>query len=112
MPVAVLAHHHPEDVHHHRHGEHDTVDGVTVVGPGGVSVSDGATGVVTSGDAGVPAPVVPNVAGPGLSGGPQILFNVSPSEQAAYDAAARAAGISRSEWIRTRLNAALNRGSN
>jgi hypothetical protein len=82
------AHDHLDDLHHHRHG----VNGVNGVVDGG-------------GDA-----VVPGDAGPLESGGPvrpQIHFRVQDSERDAYDSAAKAAGISRAEWIRSRLNAAV-----
>jgi hypothetical protein len=52
---------------------------------------------------------VPNVGGTRPSGRPQIQFSVAPSERDSYDTAAQAAGMSRSEWIRTRLNAAAGR---
>jgi hypothetical protein len=40
---------------------------------------------------------------------PQIQFSVDPSECDSYDAAAAAAGVSRAEWIRSRLNDAARR---
>jgi hypothetical protein len=100
-------HHHD---HHHGHGDHEWVGGVDVEnGSVGASV-DGAAGVVVpAGDGAGAAAVVPNVGGIGPSGLRQIQFSVAPSERDSYDTAAQAAGMSRSEWIRTRLNAAAGR---
>ena len=81
------------------------MDGVVV---GGGVATDGTPGVVTAGD-GAAAPVAADVAAPVPSGRPQIQFSVDPSEIDSYDAAARAAGMSREEWIRNRLNAAAGR---
>jgi hypothetical protein len=67
-------------------------------------------------DAGTGLPVVAADAGPavvatggtsGASGLPQVHFSVDPSQREAYDAAAQAAGMSRADWIRSRLDAAL-----
>jgi hypothetical protein len=95
-------HHHHD---HHNHGDHEWVDGVVV---GGGVATDGGVAPVTTGD-GVAAPAV--VAGDGTasvgSGRPQIQFSVDPAELDSYDAAARAAGMTRLEWIRSRLNAAV-----
>jgi hypothetical protein len=90
-----------EDVHHHRHGPGVGVNGVTVDGGDGGVVVDGGAAAVPAGDV---APV-----GTSLPGRPQIHFSVSDSERDTYGAAARAAGMNRSEWIRTRLNAAVSR---
>jgi hypothetical protein len=99
--------HHHHDAHHHEHGDHEWVGG-TVIG-NGVSV-DGTPGVAVTGSDGVPAAaVVPDVAPTGPAGRPQIQFSVDPAERDSYEAAAQAAGMSRSEWIRTRLNAAAGR---
>jgi hypothetical protein len=106
-------HEHDHD-HHHRHDHHDHWDhewvGGVVVGDG-VAV-DGGVAPVTIGD-GVPAQAVVagDVAPPVGSGRPQIQFSVDPSELDSYDAAARAAGMTRSEWIRSRLNAAVSQES-
>ena len=38
-----------------------------------------------------------------------MFFSFNLSERDRYDAAARAAGVSRDEWIRSRLSAAIGR---
>jgi uncharacterized protein (DUF1778 family) len=43
--------------------------------------------------------------------GERIEFRAEPHERAAYEAAAQAAGLERSEWMRDRLNAAVRRES-
>ena len=97
--------HHHHDVHHHERGDHEWVGGTVV--ENGVSV-DGTPGVAITGNDGVPsAAVVPSVAP--TENRPQIQFSVDPAERDSYEAAAQAAGMSRSEWIRTRLNAAAGR---
>jgi hypothetical protein len=102
-------HEHHEDHLHHRHGVNGVVDGVEVVPGVAPAVVGGA--VVGGGGVAVPAgPADVAPSGGSLSGGrPQIHFSVDVSERDAYDGAARAAGLSRSEWIRTRLNAAASR---
>jgi hypothetical protein len=101
-------HHHDRDHHHHGHrywNGHEWVDGVDV---DGATVADGSTGVVVPADGLIaPAVVASDTAAPIASAGPQILFSVDPQERDSYDAAAHAAGMSRSEWIRSRLNAAV-----
>jgi hypothetical protein len=42
------------------------------------------------------------------SGRPQIQFSVDSSERDSYEAAAQAAGMSREEWMRSRLNSAAH----
>jgi hypothetical protein len=75
---------------------------------------DAATGQpVVAGDAAVPAggvdgTVTSPTAGAAGAGRPQIHFSVDDSERDSYDAAAQAAGVSRAEWIRGRLNAAVH----
>ncbi len=74
---------------------------------------DGTPGQPVAGDGTVPAAAVDGVAtgstlGAAVVGRPQIHFNVDSTERDAYDAAAQAAGMSRAEWIRSRLNAALH----
>jgi hypothetical protein len=100
-------HHHD---HHHWHEGHEWVGGVDVEnGSVGASV-DGAAGIVVpAGGVAGAAAVVPDVGGAVPSGRPQIHFSVAPSERDSYDTAAQAAGMSRSEWIRARLNAAAGR---
>jgi hypothetical protein len=111
LPSGSKSHEHHDDRHHHRHGDHKWVGGVDVEnGSGDGSFSDGTTGVVFPGDNGAgSAVVVPGVAGTGLSNRPQIQFSVDPAERDSYGAAAHAAGMSRSEWIRSRLNTAAGR---
>jgi outer membrane biosynthesis protein TonB len=58
-----------------------------------------------SGAVAAPMSVAPMSVAP-VAGGPQIQFSVDPSETQAYDRAAQAAGVSRNEWIRSRLNSA------
>ncbi len=105
-------HHHEHDHHHdhhHGHGDHVWVGGVEV---DGATVTDGSVGGVAPVDGTVaPAMVVPDVAAPVTSLGPQIQFSVDPQVRDAYDAAARAAGMSRADWIRSRLNAAIQQES-
>jgi hypothetical protein len=99
-------HHHD---HHHGHGDHVWVGGVEV---DGATVTDGSVGGVAPVDGTVaPAMIVPDGAAPVASLGRQILFSVGPQERDAYDAAARAAGMSRADWIRSRLNAAIQQES-
>jgi hypothetical protein len=99
--------HHHHDAHHHEHGDHEWVGGTVI--ENGAAV-DGAPGAAVTGNDGVPAAaVVPDVAPTGSAGRPQIQFSVDPAERDSYEAAAQAAGMSRSEWIRTRLNAAAGR---
>jgi uncharacterized protein (DUF1778 family) len=43
--------------------------------------------------------------------GERIEFRAEPEEREAYEAAAKAAGLERSEWVRDRLNAAARRES-
>jgi len=107
------SHEHHHELHHHRHGGHEWDGGVDIEnGSSGGSGSDGTTGLVVPGDDGTGATaVVPALAGPGLSNRRQIQFSVGPSERDSYEAAARAAGMSRAEWIRSRLNAAVGRES-
>jgi hypothetical protein len=74
---------------------------------------DAATGLpVVAADAAVPADgsdgVVAASPSADVAGRPQIHFSVDPSERETYDAAAEAAGISRAEWIRSRLNTAVH----
>jgi hypothetical protein len=103
---------HHDELHHHRHG-HEWVGGVDVEnGSNSSSGSDGAAGLVVPGtDGTAAAAVVPALAGAALSNRPQIQFSVDPVERDSYDSAARAAGMSRGEWIRSRLNAAAARES-
>ena len=54
-------------------------------------------------------PVLTAPSSPVLTGRPQIQFSVASSERDSYDAAAQAAGVSRTEWIRSRLNDAVRR---
>ena len=83
------------------------MDGTVV---GGAVTTDGTVGVATTGDGvAAPASVAADVAAPAPSGRPQVQFSVDPSELDSYDAAARAAGMSRAEWIRNRLSAAADR---
>jgi hypothetical protein len=99
--------HHHHDAHHHEHGDHEWVGGTVI--ENGAAV-DETPGVAVTGTDGVPAAaVVPDVAPTGSAGRPQIQFSVDPAERDSYEAAAQAAGMSRSEWIRTRLNAAAGR---
>jgi hypothetical protein len=42
------------------------------------------------------------------AGRPQVQFNVDSSERDSYDAAAQAAGMTREDWIRSRLNSAAH----
>ena len=76
---------------------------------------DAATGLpVVAGDGGVPGSVVDGAgpsptSGAAIAGCPQIHFSVDSEERESYDAAARAAGMSRAEWIRNRLNAAVSK---
>jgi hypothetical protein len=97
--------HHNHDYHHdhHDHWDHGWVDGVVV---GGSVTTDGSAGVVTGDGTAAPAAMAADVAGPAVSGRPQVQFSVDPRELDSYDAAARAAGMTRAEWIRNRLNAA------
>jgi hypothetical protein len=82
---------------------------VTANKPTGASVSVGTPGAVGGGDAGAADAGVPSADGPNLPGRPQIFFSFNLSERDRYDAAARAAGVSRDEWIRSRLSAAISR---
>lgn len=102
-------HEHHDHHHHHRHWNgHEWVDGVDVEGGVvGGSLTGGTSGSVVPGDPGVV--VAPSIVGSGVPGRPQIQFSVDPSERDSYEAAANAAGMSRSEWIRSRLNAAAGR---
>ena len=99
--------HHHHDVHHHEHGDHEWVGGTVV--ESGVSVDGTPGGAITGNDGAPSAAVVPSVAPTGMANRPQIQFSVDPAERDSYEAAAQAAGMSRSEWIRTRLNAAAGR---
>ena len=103
-------HHHDHDHHHdhhHWHGDHEWVGGVEV---DGATVTDGSSAVVVPVDGAVASPaVVPDTAAPIASIGRQIQFSVDLQERDSYKAAARAAGMSRSECIRSRLNAAVSR---
>lgn len=102
-------HHDRHHWHHDRwwHGHHQywSEEGFWV---------DGATGqpVVAAEIAGPGDGSEIPVAGPmpaAVGTGPQIHFSVDPSERDAYDAAAQAAGMSRAEWIRSRLNEAVRK---
>ena len=92
----------------HLHGEQDAIENRTVNKPPAGSVNGGAPGVGTGGDAGPAgnAPGGPDVIGPGMTGRPQLFFGFNESERGRYDSAARAAGLSRDEWIRRTLNIA------
>jgi hypothetical protein len=76
---------------------------------------DAGTGLpVVAGDAGVPGGGVDGAApsptpGAASAGRPQIHFSVDAEERESYDAAAQSAGMSRTEWIRSRLNAAVSK---
>jgi hypothetical protein len=76
---------------------------------------DAGTGLpVVAGDVGVPGDGIDGTAasptpGNASAGRPQIHFNVEAEERESYDAAAQAAGVSRAEWIRSRLNAAVSK---
>jgi hypothetical protein len=94
--------------HHDRwwHGHHhvwsaegywvDATTGLPVVTADGGAPVAGADGMVTSPTSGTAVP-----------GRPQIHFSVDSSERDSYDAAAQSAGMTRAEWIRSRLNTAV-----
>jgi hypothetical protein len=109
----------PADPNSKKEGDERRGEKVIVNKPVGPSVGGATPGVVTpggtgaavsgAGDAGPADAGVPNVGGPGLPGRPQLVYSFNVPERDRYDAAARAAGVSRDEWIRTRLNAAVGR---
>jgi hypothetical protein len=98
--------HSTHEFHHDRwvHGHHHiwSADGYWV---------DAATGLPVATDPGAPADgsaaTVPAAAATAVSGRPQIHFSVDPAERDSYDVAAQNAGMSRGEWIRSRLDAAI-----
>jgi hypothetical protein len=95
-------HRHERFVHGHRQfwsEEGYWVDGTTGLPiPAGPGAADFAA-----------EPSAPNMVPAAVSGRPQIHFSVDSSERDTYDTAAQAAGVSRVEWIRSRLNAAAGR---
>jgi hypothetical protein len=96
-------HHHDRWVNGHRH--YWSEQGFWVDATTGLPVPDAAVGVPVDGsDPGVPTP-----SGPVAPGRRQVFFNIQPSDLDSYDAAAAAAGITRDEWIRSRLNEAVRR---
>jgi hypothetical protein len=107
--------HHDSQHHHEHHGWHhdrwwhghhhiwseegywvDATTGLPVVAADAAVPADGSDGVVAASPSA------------GVAGRPRIHFSVDPSERETYDAAAQAAGTSRAEWIRSRLNAAVH----
>jgi hypothetical protein len=86
--------------HHHIWSEEgywvDATSGLPVVAADAAVPADGSDGVVAASPSA------------GVAGRPRIHFSVDPSERETYDAAAQAAGTSRAEWIRSRLNAAVH----
>ncbi len=102
--------HHHWDHERHWHGHHLYWSGsswVDVANGQPVVAADLTPPVEASGaplmDVGAsPAPVAVG------AGRPQIQFNVDSSERDSYDAAAQAAGMTREEWMRSRLNSAAH----
>jgi hypothetical protein len=93
--------------HHERfwHGHHLFWSGTAWVdGSGQPFAAADLVPPVEVGGGSVAAPMI----GAPLGGAP-IQFSVDPSESQAYDRAAQAAGVSRAEWIRSRLNSAVQR---
>jgi outer membrane biosynthesis protein TonB len=93
--------------HHHErfwHGHHLWWSGTAWVDGSGQPyvAADLVPPVDGGGPVAAPMSVAPVV------GGPQIQFSVDPAESQAYDRAADAAGVSRNEWIRSRLNSAAH----
>src|SRR5262249_20096976 len=102
-------HHDHHEWHHDRwwHGHHHvwSEEGYWVDAATGapVAAGDGAVAAVEP-----DAVVTGSAPGAAVANRPQIHFSVDPSERNAYDAAAQAVGMSRADWIRSRLNAALD----
>jgi hypothetical protein len=100
--------------HHDRwwHGHHHvwSEEGYWVDATTGLPVvtTDGGGPVATAGIAADGLVAGPTSGGTG-TGRPQIHFSVDSSERDSYDAAAQAAGMSRAEWIRNRLNMAISK---
>jgi hypothetical protein len=99
-------HHDHHEWHHDRwwHGHHHvwSEEGYWV------DATTGAPVAADDGAVGTDAVVTGSAPGAVAANRPQIHFSVDPSERNAYDAAAQAAGMSRADWIRSRLNAALD----
>ncbi len=110
--------HHHHEWHHDRwwHGHHhvwssegfwvDATTGAPVVAADGAVAATGSDGGPTG------SALVSSAGGPtggSVAGRPQVHFSVDPSQLDSYDAAAQAAGMSRAEWIRSRLDAAVGK---
>jgi hypothetical protein len=102
-------HHDEHHWHHERwwHGHHQywSEDGFWVDGVTGQPVAAADLAVPVAGAEGPLAGATPT----SIATRPQIQFSVDPSERDSYDAAAQAAGTSRAEWIRSRLNDAARK---
>ncbi|HET6329048.1 MAG TPA: hypothetical protein VFG04_30470 [Planctomycetaceae bacterium] len=111
--------HHHHEWHHDRwwHGHHHvwSTEGYWVDATTGlpvVAADAGVAAVGSDGGATGPAPigsVGDGPAGGSVAGRPQVHFSVDSSQLDSYDAAAQAAGMSRAEWIRSRLDAAVGK---